>query len=160
MVSVRLLWILGESGTPPINSQHPKEQMIMKFSSAPARRRVAGISAGFLLGGLAVGIVGAPSAAAAPDCSPEGVNATVSSVTGAARGYLDTHPGANQAVMAAYGQPRPEAATGLRSYFTAHPQEYYDLRGILTPIADTERQCNVAALSPGLESAYHEFMAG
>ncbi|EUA93120.1 hypothetical protein I551_0361 [Mycobacterium ulcerans str. Harvey] len=48
----------------------------------------------------------------------------------------------------------------MRSYFTAHPQEYQDLRAILAPIADTERQCDVAALPPDLESAYHEFMAG
>jgi hypothetical protein len=67
---------------------------------------------------------------------------------------------ANQVVTAAYGQPRPQAAASLRSYFTAHSQEYYDLRGILAPIGDTERQCNVTALSPDLQSAYQEFMAG
>ncbi len=132
----------------------------MNFSSIVARRRLAGISAGALLGGMALGIVGAPSAAAAPDCSPAGVNATVSSAQGAAEQYLAAHPGANQVVMAAYGQPRPEAASNLRGYFTAHPQEYYDLRGILAPIGDTERQCNVSALPGNLESAYHEFMAG
>jgi hypothetical protein len=59
-----------------------------------------------------------------------------------------------------YGQPRAQAASNLRNYFTAHPQEYYDLRGILVPIGDTERQCNVTALPPNLESAYQEFMAG
>ncbi|OMC39660.1 heme-binding protein [Mycobacterium sp. IS-1264] len=128
------------------------------------RRRVAGVSAGVLLGGMAagmaVGIVAAPSAAAAPDCSPAGVNATVSSVTDSAQQYLAGHPGANQVVMAAYGQPRAQAASNLRNYFTAHPQEYYDLRGILAPIGDTERQCSVTALPPNLESAYQEFMAG
>ncbi len=132
----------------------------MKNSSIVARRRVAGISAGALLGGMAIGIVAAPSAVAAPDCSPGGVNATVSSVTGTAQQYLAGHPGANQVVTAAYGQPRPQAESDLRSYFTAHPQEYNDLRGILAPIGDTERQCNVTALPPSLESAYHEFMAG
>ncbi|OBJ54905.1 heme-binding protein [Mycobacterium sp. 1423905.2] len=132
----------------------------MKFSSIVARRRVAGVSAGCLLGGLALGIVGAPSAAAAPDCSQQSVNSTVSSATGAAQQYLASHPGANDVVMAAYGQPRGEAAANLRGYFTAHPNEYYDLRGILAPIGDTERQCNVSALPPNLESAYHEFMAG
>lgn len=132
----------------------------MKFSSIVARRRVAGLSAGCLLGGMAFGIVAAPSAAATPDCSTEGVNATVSSVTGAAQQYLAMHPGANQVVSAAYGRPRGDAAADIRSYFTAHPQEYYDLRGILAPIGDTERQCNVTALPPHLESAYHEFMAG
>jgi hemophore-related protein len=132
----------------------------MKFSSIVARRRIAGTSAGCLLGGFAIGIVGAPAAAAAPDCSPEGVNATVSSVTGAAQQYLAAHPGANQVVSSAYGQPRGEAASSIRGYFTAHSNEYYDLRGILAPIGDTERQCNVTALPPNLESAYHEFMAG
>ncbi|OBK26059.1 heme-binding protein [Mycobacterium asiaticum] len=132
----------------------------MKFSSNVARRRVAGVSAGCLLGGIALGIAGAPSAAAAPDCSPEGVRATVSSVTGDAQQYLSGHPGANEVVSAAYGQPRGEAAANIRSYFTAHPNEYYDLRGILAPIGDTERQCNVSVLPPNLASAYHEFMAG
>ncbi|MGD1281624.1 heme-binding protein [Mycobacterium seoulense] len=132
----------------------------MKISSIVARRRLAGISAGCLLGGITVGLVGAPSAAAAPDCSPGGVNATVSSVRGSAEQYLAAHPGAGQVVTAAYGQPRPEAASNLRSYFTAHPQEYYDLRRILAPIGDTEKQCNVQALPPTLESAYQEFMAG
>jgi len=132
----------------------------MKISTIVARRRVAGASAGLLLGGIAMGVVGAPSAAAAPDCSPAGVNGTVSSVQGSAEQYLAGHPGANQVVTAAYGQPRGEAASNLRNYFTAHPQEYYDLRGILAPIGDTERQCNTTALPPNLESAYQEFMAG
>ena len=107
-----------------------------------------------------MGIMGAPSAAAAPDCSPGGVNATVSSVTDAAQGYLAAHPDANQVVMAAYGQSPAQAESSLRGYFTAHPQQYNDLRGILAPIGDTERQCNVSALPPNLESAYHTFMAG
>ncbi|BBY22081.1 heme-binding protein [Mycobacterium stomatepiae] len=132
----------------------------MKFSNIVARRRVAGVSAGCLLGGTAIGLVAAPSAAAAPDCSPAGVNATVSSVQGAAEQYLAAHPGANQVVSAAYGQPRAEAASSLRGYFTAHPQEYTDLRGILAPIGETERACNISALPGNLESAYHEFMAG
>ena len=132
----------------------------MKNTTIVARRRVAGISAGCLLGGLAIGLVAAPTAAAAPDCSPAGVNATVSSAEDAAQQYLTGHPGAAQVVGAAYGQPRPEAASSLRGYFTAHPQEYTDLRGILAPIGDTERQCNVTALPPNLESAYQEFMAG
>ena len=66
----------------------------MKISDMPVRRRVAGISAGCLLGGMAIGLVDVPSAAAAPDCSPEGVNAPVSSVTGSAQQYLAAHPDA------------------------------------------------------------------
>ena len=116
----------------------------MKISSIVARRRVAGISAGCLLGGMAMGIVGAPSAAAAPDCSPGGVNATVSSVTGRRQSSIWPHT----RTPTRWSRPptvsrvrRPQSS--LRSYFTAHPQEYNDLRGILAPIGDTERQCNV-----------------
>lgn len=131
---------------------------IMKISRFTAYRRAAGIGAGCV--GMAIGIVGSPPAAAAPDCGVEGAQATVSSATGSARQYLDSHPGANQAVAAAYSQPRQQAAAGLRNNFTTHPQEYNDLRGILAPIGDTERQCNVTALPPNSESAYHQFMAG
>ena len=85
---------------------------------------------------------------------------TVSTTLGSARAYLNTHPGANQAVGAAFSQPRDQAAGTLRGYFTANPQEYYDLKGILAPIGDTQRQCNVSVLPPDLASAYNEFMAG
>jgi heme-binding protein len=127
-----------------------------KFSHTALRRRTARIFAGT----VATAIWAAPAALAAPDCSPKGVHATVSSATGAAKQYLDAHPDASKVFMAAYGQPRPQAASDLRAYFTAHPNEYYDLRGVLAPINDTERQCNVTALPPNLESAYQEFMAG
>jgi hemophore-related protein len=58
------------------------------------------------------------------------------------------------------GQPRDQAAANLRGYFTAHPQEYYDLRGILAPIGEAQRQCNVSVLPADLASAYSEFLAG
>ncbi|MCV7330566.1 heme-binding protein [Mycobacterium cookii] len=132
----------------------------MKISGPRARRRIAGIGAGLLGGAVGIGILAAPPVFAAPDCSPAGVNTTVSSATDAAQHYLAAHPGANQVVMNAYGQPRPQAEADLRSYFTAHASEYYDLRGVLAPIGDTERQCNVTALPPNLESAYQEFMTG
>jgi hemophore-related protein len=134
--------------------------MIMKFSGITARRGVAGVAAGCLLGGIAAATIAAPTAMAAPECTANGVSNTVSSTLGSARAYLDTHPGANQAVGAAFTQPRPQAAASLRSYFTANPQEYYDLKGILAPIGDTQRQCNVAVLPPDLAAAYSEFMAG
>jgi heme-binding protein len=135
--------------------------MIMKFSGITARRRVAGIASGCLLGGMAAAIIAAPTAAAAPEvCTADGVSNTVSTTLGSARAYLDTHPGANQAVGAAFSQPRPEAAATLRGYFTANPHEYYELRGILAPIGDTQRQCNVSVLPPDLAAAYSEFMAG
>jgi hemophore-related protein len=109
---------------------------------------------------VAAATIAAPTATAAPDCTAGGVSNTVSTTLGSARAYLDTHPGANQAVGAAFSKPRPEAAATLRGYFTANPQEYYDLKGILAPIGDTQRQCNVSVLPPDLASAYNEFMAG
>lgn len=132
----------------------------MKIRGIVARRRIAGACAASLLGGLAAATIAAPSASAAPDCSASAVSGTVSSVTGSARSYLDSHPGANQAVTTAFSQPRAEAAATLRGYFTTNPQEYYDLRGILAPIGDVQRTCNIQALPPNLASAYDEFMAG
>jgi heme-binding protein len=132
----------------------------MKISGTTARRTIAGACAG-LLGGLAAATIAAPNAAAAPEqCSADRVADTVSSVTGSARQYLAGHPGANQAVTSAIGQPRPQAEADLRGYFTANPGEYYDLRGILAPIGDVARQCNVTVLPPDLASAYDQFMAG
>ncbi|HET6737181.1 heme-binding protein [Mycobacterium sp.] len=131
----------------------------MKYTGITARRTAAGVCAG-LLGGIAAATIAAPTAAAAPDCSADRVAGTVSSVTGSARAYLAGHPGANQAVTAAMGQPRPQAEANLRGYFTANPQEYYDLRGILAPIGDVQSQCNVTVLPPDLASAYATFMAG
>jgi hemophore-related protein len=128
-----------------------------KFSGKTARRHAAGIG---VFAGLAVTTMAAPTAWAAPDCSAAGVTNTVSSVTGTANQYLGNHPGANAVVTAAKNEPRPQAETDLRGYFTAHPQEYVELRGILAPIGDTQRQCNTAVLSPDLQSAYDEFMAG
>jgi hemophore-related protein len=133
----------------------------MKFSGITAPRRLAGLCAASLLGGLAAATIAAPTVAAAPEqCSASAVSGTVSSVTGSARTYLESHPGANEAVTAAFDQPRPQAAETLRGYFTANPQEYYDLRGILAPIGDVQRQCSVTMLPPDLASAYEEFMAG
>jgi hemophore-related protein len=133
----------------------------MKFSSITARRGIVGVCASGLLGGFAAATITAPTASATPEqCTASSLADTVSSTTGSARAYLDSHPGANQAVTTALAQPRPQAAATLRGYFTANPQEYYDLRGILAPVGDVQRQCNVAVLPGDLEAAYGEFMAG
>ena len=135
--------------------------MIMKISSRTARRGVAGIGVGFLFGGVCAATIAMPVASAAPDqCSAQALSGTVSSVTGAAHQYLAAHPGANNAVTAAYGKPRDQATADLRGYFTANPGEYYDLRNILAPIGDAQRQCNVTVLPADLASAYEQFMAG
>jgi hemophore-related protein len=134
----------------------------MRISVFSVRRRIVGMAAaGLIGGGLAAATIAAPTAVAAPDpCSADAVASTVSSVTGAAQQYLGNHPGANRVVTAAYTQPRPQAEADVRGYFTANPQEYYELRGILAPLGDKQRQCNVQVLSPQLASAYDQFMAG
>lgn len=133
----------------------------MNFSGMSARRRGVRVGVGCLLGGVAAAMVSMPSAAAAPGrCDADQLAGTVSTVTGQARQYLGVHPGANQVVTAAYGQPRDQAASNIRGYFTANPQEYYELRGILAPIGDAQTRCNVTLLPPDLASAYTEFMAG
>lgn len=143
-----------------MTGRESEREVIMKFSGIASNTRVAVVGTGLLMGGMAVATVVAPMASAAPDCSSAGVANTVSSVTGAAHQYLAAHPGANQVLTAAYGQPRPQAEANVRGYFTANPGEYYDLRGILAPIGDTQQACNVTVLPPDLESAYNTFMAG
>ena len=137
-----------------------KEVEIMKLSGITARLGLAGVCAAGMLGGVAAATIAAPTAAAAPDCSTGALTNTVSSTWGSARQYLSNHPGANQVVTAAMNQPRPQAAADVRAYFTAHPQEYYELRGILAPIGDAQRQCNVTVLPADLASAYDQFMTG
>jgi hemophore-related protein len=138
-----------------------KEPRMMKLSGKSVRRQAAGFFAGCgLVAGLAATTIAAPTASAAPDCSPGAVHDTVNSTEGSAQQYLSSHPDAGAAVSNAINEPRPQASADLRNYFTAHPQEYFDLRGILAPIGDVQRQCNTTVLSPALESAYNEFMAG
>ena len=119
------------------------------------------IASACAISGFAAATLAAPIAMAAPqDCSPGAVAGTVAQSSSSARAYLDTHPGANQAVTTAQNQPRDEASVTLRNYFNANPGEYNDLRGILAPIGTTQDQCNVQVLPANLESAYSEFMAG
>ncbi len=112
------------------------------------------------LGGLAVAALSAPVASADDVCSAGRVANTVNTVTGSAQQYLAGHPGAGQVLYAAMRQPPAQAAADVRGYFTANPQEYYELRGILAPIGDVQQQCNVTVLPPMLQAAYNQFMTG
>lgn len=124
-------------------------------------RRVAlGCVAAAATAALSLGPGASAALADTPQCNADALANTLSTTTGAARDYLNAHPDANQAVSAAESQPRPAASANLRSYFNAHPQEYFDLRGILAPIGSAQQQCNVTLLPPDLASAYGEFMAG
>lgn len=122
-------------------------------------RIVAGVISGGAVAGIAAATLWAPMASATTDCSGAAVANTVSSVTGSAQQYLAGHPGASGVLISAAQQPA-QAEANIRGYFTANPGEYYDLRGILAPIGDVQRSCNVSVLPPMLSAAYDRFMAG
>jgi hemophore-related protein len=94
----------------------------------------------------------APPAGAAPEACTAGAFAnTASSVLGAAGQYLDAHPDANQALTDA-GSQGAQGEASLRSYFTGHPQQFLDLKGIARPLTDQKSQCN-STVSPAQLSA-------
>ncbi|MGK2881501.1 MAG: hemophore-related protein [Mycobacterium sp.] len=125
----------------------------MKFTNVSVRA-----GAGCLFAGIAAATVVAPIASAAPDCSPAGVQNTVNSSIGAAEDYLAARPEANTVVRSALFGPNPSG--DLRAYFTANPGQYYDLRGILAPIGESQQVCGTTGLSPQLSDAYNQFVAG
>ncbi len=134
--------------------------MIMKNNGVGVRRRVAGTAAGCLIAGFALATAAAPSAVAETDCSPDAVANTVSATMSSARSYLAAHPEASEVLTPALDQPTPQSASTVRQYFTAHPVQYFQLRGILAPIGETQQQCNVTVLPPEKAAAYAQFMAG
>lgn len=122
--------------------------------------KISGVFTAALMGGLAVATFAAPAASADEVCSAAGVANTVNTVTGSAQQYLGDHPAAGEVLYAAVRQTPDQAAAEVRNYFSANPMEYLTLRGILAPIGDVERQCNVAVLPPTIAAAYDQFMAG
>ena len=111
------------------------------------------IASACAISGFAAATLAAPIASAAPqDCSPGAVAGTVAQSSSSARAYLDTHPGANQAVATAQNQPRDEASVTLRTYFSTNPGEYNDFAR--DPRADRQRAGSVqragAAAQPGV----------
>jgi hemophore-related protein len=119
--------------------------------------RLIGIG-GFSLAAVLAGVV-APNASAAPDCSPQGVQATSDSVTAAAQGFLAGHPDANQVLMTAALQPHDQAEATVRAYTSTHPNETAQFRQILNPLYQTQQVCNVSVVPPAIAGAFNEFMA-
>jgi hemophore-related protein len=101
------------------------------------RRGVAGMFAATALGAVVAGTVAVPTAGAA-----------ASGVLSAAGAYLDAHPGANDVLTAAGTQSPEDARSSVRGYFTAHPGEFLDLKGIAAPLSDLKSQCGIS-VSPG-----------
>lgn len=134
----------------------------MKSGEFSAVRRTAGIRLGALaaaaIGGIAVAGIVAPSALAAPDCSPQGVQSTTDSVTTAAQGYLANHPDANRVLLTAALQPRDQAEATVRNYTGSHPQETSEFKQILNPLYQTQQACNVSVLPANVSWAFNLFM--
>lgn len=109
------------------------------------RRSTGGAGAAVVLTFVAAPVAGAqppgPPSPPAP-CNAAVLAHTVSSVANAAGGYLDTHPGANQAITTAGSQPTDQAEATLRDYFLRNPGEYNDLRNIAQPLTNLRNQCN------------------
>jgi hypothetical protein len=50
------------------------------------------------------------------------------------------------------------AETSVRDYFTAHPQDYQELRGIASPLIDMQHNCN-AAIQPMQIAALYQALS-
>ena len=131
----------------------------MNSNGNTARRGMGGVFAGCLLGGVALATLAAPAANAAP-CAAGEVAGTVSSVSGATGQFLNAHPGANNVLTNARSQAPADARVSVRSYFTANPGEYYELKNITAPLVDLQNRCGTTGLPPALEQAFNEFQAG
>lgn len=121
--------------------------------------RALRIALGCIVGGFALAGVAAPVASAAPDCSPQGVQATSDSVTASAQQFLGAHPDANRVLLAAALQPHDQAEANVRAYVAANPGEASEFRAILSPLYQTQNACNVSVVPPAFAGAFNEFMA-
>lgn len=111
----------------------------MITSGITMRRKLAGaLSTGALLG-VAAATIAIPSAWAQPQCTAAGLSSALSSVSGQTAAYLNSHPGANDAIT--------NAGSGgeavIRNYFVANPQEWADLQRIAQPLRTLRQQCQV-----------------
>lgn len=118
------------------------------------RSKLSGLVCGALV--ITGAIWAAPAAGAAP-CTASGLATTASGVLSQAAGYLEAHPAANEVLTAAATQPPQDARAAVRGYFTAHPNEYLDLRGIAAPLTDMRAQCGIG-VSPGQLATLFEAM--
>jgi hemophore-related protein len=130
----------------------------MKTANAAATRRTAGIVVSSLAGGMALAAIAAPSALAAPDCSPQGVSNTSDAVTAQAQQYLADHPDANKVLMTAALQPRSEAVATVQNYTSTHPQESAEFKSIIAPLGTLQKQCGVQVIPARFQWAFDQFM--
>lgn len=127
----------------------------MITSGITMRRKLAGaLSTGALLG-VAAATVAIPSASAQPQCTAAGLSNALSSVSGQTAAYLNSHPGADEAIT--------NAGSGgeavIRNYFVANPQEWADLQRIAQPLRTLRQQCQVD-VAPAEIARLYDAMAG
>lgn len=114
----------------------------------------------FTAGALLTAGALSPAVAGAAPCSASAATGTISAVSGEASRYLSAHPGADATLSAAIGQSPELARESVRAYFTAHPDEFFALKGITAPLVDLQNQCGTGGLPTDLIQAFNEFQAG
>jgi hemophore-related protein len=127
------------------------------MSATAVRRGLFGAFATCALGGVVAATVAIPTAGAEPACTASGFSHVASGVLNDAGGWLDAHPDANN-VLTAAGMQGAGAETSVRDYFTAHPQEYQELRGIAAPLIDMQHGCG-AAIQPMQIAALYQALS-
>jgi heme-binding protein len=132
----------------------------MRSSATCLLRIVVGAVALCVVGTVAAAATTSPMAGAAPaPCTASGLATTASGVLGAAGGYLDSHPDANDVLTAAASQSPADARSSVRGYFVAHPGEFLDLKNIAQPLLDLHSQCNTS-LSPAQVATLFDALSG
>jgi hemophore-related protein len=95
-----------------------------------------------LAGGVALG--GAPLASADPEpphCTAADLAGIMSGVTASTSVYLHTHPDVNYFLSDLKKLPKEERKAKVKEFFTAHPQEADELRGLRQPVRDFHARC-------------------
>lgn len=121
-------------------------------------RRFSRACIGSIVGGIALAGLAAPSASAAPDCSPAGVDNAVASVTQQAKAYMNAHPPVTKVLMTAAGQSQSQAAQTINAYASSNPQEYGEFKAILTPLSALQNQCGVQVIPAEYQWAFKQFI--
>ncbi|MCW1957479.1 MAG: heme-binding protein [Mycobacterium sp.] len=121
-------------------------------------RRLSRACIGTIVGGIALAGLAAPSASAAPDCSPAGVDSAVASVTQQAKAYMSAHPPVSKVLMTAAGQSQDQAAQTITAYASTNPQEYGEFKAILTPLSTLQNTCGVSVIPAEYQWAFNQFI--
>ncbi|MGY4708615.1 hemophore-related protein [Mycolicibacterium sp. CBM1] len=130
----------------------------MKTAEAAGTRRTLGICLGSLVAGTAMAVIAAPSAVAAPDCSKQNIDSTVSTAQSQIQGYLSTHPDGQRMLMTAALQPRAQASATLQAYAQSNPQEYQEFTALLAPLGTLQKQCGVQVIPAQYQWAFDQFV--